>query len=297
MIQGFLLLLAAALSFALSTAGAKLVALHSAIPAVEITFFRFITGFIIMVVYVGVTGKTIIPVNLKYITARALFNTAAVIFLFIAIEHTTVSKVNILNMTYPVFVFMVSPFITGEAVRTRHLLYLALTAAGIFLIVVPGHDIESFRSINRGDLFALMSGVCAAFAVTLLRQARKYDDSYIILLYLMGIGTAINLFFVVPVFVLPRGMEILYLAGTTLAALSGQLFITVGYKYISATAGSLVSSSQILWAVLIGIAFFGDTMTLRIGGGILCIVLSLGGVSGVGRKKPQYGTDDVPRIP
>jgi drug/metabolite transporter (DMT)-like permease len=61
---------------------------------------------------------------------------------------------------------------------------------------------------------------------------------------------------------------------------TGQLLITVGYKYIDAAPGSLVSSSRIVFAIILGVTFFSDPMTLRIIIGSLMIIISLAGVNG-----------------
>jgi len=282
--KGLVYLLLSALTFSLSTAFAKLITSNSEVPAVEITFFRFLLGFVITLLYVLWKKQPLKPNKLKYILLRAFFNTTAVILFFIGIQYSTITKANMLNMTYPIFVFLISPFLNREKTSGVYYLFLILTMAGLYFIVVPDASIFSIDKVNRGDVFALASGLLAGFAITSLRQARKYDSSYLILFYLMALGSIFNLIIVIPVFVIPEGMIALYVILCAGTAVTGQIFITVGYKYIDAAAGSLVSSTRIIFSLALGVIIFSDPLTFRIIAGGILIILSLFGVSGIWEK-------------
>jgi len=284
MIRGFILLLMSAFTFALSTVFAKLITDMSNVHAIELTFFRFSCGLLMVSAYIIFKKKSIRPNNKKYILMRSFFNTIAVIFFFLGVQHTTVSKSNLINMTYPVFVFLITPFLNKEKTSATHYLYLMLTMAGLYFVVIPNTGFFN-TDINMGDLYALLSGIGAGFAITSLREARKYDSSHTILFYLMLIGTVINLIIVIPYFILPEGLVLFYVIMTTVCALTGQVCITIGYKYIKASAGSLVSSSRILFGIIFGVSLFSDPLTLRIASGGILIIISLVGVSGILNKK------------
>ncbi len=284
MYKGFILLTLSALTFALATVFAKLVTVGSDISALELVFFRFIFGFIVIASYVFSTKKPVVPNNKKYIIWRGIFNTGAVICFLLGIEYSTVTKANLLNMTYPVFVFLLTPFINRERTSPEFYLYLTITLLGSYLVVVPDTATLTFSSVNKGDIFALMSGLIAGFAITVLRQARKYDSSYLILFYLMGIGTFITGALALPGFIVPSGMMLVYIICYVIVSLLGQVFLTVGYRYINAASGALVSSSRILFALAFGVMIFADPVTSRISIGGVLIILSLFGVSGLWKR-------------
>jgi drug/metabolite transporter (DMT)-like permease len=285
MIYGTILVTISAFSFALSTAIAKQIVNTSDITSVEITFFRFLTGFLLVLIYIAVKRKSFVPQKMKFITLRAVFNTTAVIFFFSALQYTTVTKTNMLNMTYPLFVFLLSPILNREKISPLYYLYLIITMAGLYMIIIPGKNSSFLTDVNAGDILALISGILAAFAISYLRETRKHDSTYIILFYLMLIGTVINTLIVLPLFVVPRGTSALYLFFCTTASLAGQFTITLGYRYISSAGGALVSSSRIVFAAILGISFFNDPLTCRIISGGILIMISLAGISGLFRKK------------
>lgn len=278
--RGVLCLLSSAFCFALSTVFAKLVTNGSAILGVEITFFRFIFGFLAMAIFIRVRPRSLHPVNFKYILLRAISNAIAVLLFFSGIQYTTVTNANMLNMTYPVFVLITAPLINRERGSKGNYFFMVLTICGIYLIVKP-----DFSGINPGDLMALGSGIVASIAIATLREARKFDDSVVILFYHMLIGTVLTFFLMLPFFVMPEGIVLFHLVLTTIASVLGQVFLTIGYRYIDATSGSLVSASRILWACGMGIIFFSDPLSSGIISGGILILISLFGVSGIWRVK------------
>jgi len=266
--------------FSGATFFAKLAMLGSDVNGLQIAFVRFVVGLLVAIVYVRRTGISLRPKKLRYVALRAITNTIAVMFLFAGIQFTTVTNANMLNMTYPVFVFMVAPFVTGERTRLLNYLFLAITAAGIYMVVCP-----DFSSVNPGDLLALSSGVAAGFAISFLRQARKYDDSGLILFYLMAIGLPLSFVLALPGFVVPEGLSLLWVVLSASLAVAGQWSLTIGYRHIEATSGALVSASRIPLAAMLGISFLGESAGMSIIVGGVLIFAALAGVSLTGRRE------------
>jgi drug/metabolite transporter (DMT)-like permease len=69
------------------------------------------------------------------------------------------------------------------------------------------------------------------------------------------------------------------LLSSAFAGFIGQVFITSGYKYLEAGKGSLVSSSRIVFAFLLGWMFFSESLTLNLIIGATLILISFVGVS------------------
>jgi len=280
MSKGILFLLIAELFFAFGTVIVKIITVDTDITGVELAFLRFLTGFIITAVLVLLSGKSVKPVKPQYVYMRGVFNTLSVIFFFLGVQYSNVSKANLLNMTYPVFVMILAPLINREKNKNSFIIYLAIIMAGIFLIVIPENSVSGFSNINKGDIFALLSGITAGFGISSLREARKTDSIHVILLYMFGIGTLIAGVLSLNNFRLPAGIYLIYTVIMTVTSYLGQLLLTVGYKYINAAPGSMVSSSRIVFAIILGVTIFADPITLRIIIGSLMIIISLAGVNG-----------------
>lgn len=139
------------------------------------------------------------------------------------------------------------------------ILFLLIAMTGIYLVIFP-----DFSNVNKGDLIGLLSGIIAAFAIIWLSMAREYDSTVLIVFYLMAIGTVCNAIMMAPVFVMPKASELPFLLASGAAGLAGQIFLTMGYKNVSAKAGSMVSSSRIIFAAALGFFFFSEALSLRI---------------------------------
>jgi drug/metabolite transporter (DMT)-like permease len=275
MYKGIIFLLSAEFCFATATVFAKFITNGSAIPAIEITFFRFFAGFFLMLIFLRSMNMSMIPHRWSLVIWRAILSTAALILFFYSVQFTSVTNANMLNMTYPVFIFMVAPLFWKQRIKVMAVFYLILTMAGIYLVIRP-----DFSSINPGDVLGLLSGVIAAFAIITLSMAREYDSTVIIVFYLMGFGLLSNGLAMIPVFVRPLGIQYFHLFASGVLGAMGQVFLTMGYKYINAKTGSMISSSRIVFAALLGFFIFSEPLTplIIIGG---CMIA--GSIIGVSR--------------
>lgn len=283
MYRGIIFLLLAELCFTASTIFSKLLTNSSGISAIEVTFARFFLGLIIVSTIICKSKMSLIPNKLSLLIWRGVLNTIAVMLFFLASQYTSITNTHMLNMTYPFFIFLFAPlFFRQERIAVVLYLFLVTGLMGIWLVINP-----DFREINRGDIFGLLSAVVAAFSVITLTMARKNDSTMIILFYLMSIGTVLNGLVMIPVFILPEGRQWLLIIASGLIGVLGQIFITYGYRYISARAGSLISTSRILYAVILGVLVFSEEITLRIAAGGLLIMLSIIAVSFFNQPKTE----------
>lgn len=285
--RGIYLLILAELCFASATVFAKFVTNSSDIPAIEITFCRLILGVILATLYMLKTGTSFIPKKIPIVVARAIFSFSALITFFYSVEHSSVTNANMLNMTYPVFIFLVAPLFKLEKLHKISLLFLAMAMIGIYFVIFP-----DFSHINKGDIIGLLSGIFAAFSIITLSIAREQDSTVLIVFYLMAIGTVCNAFMMAPVFVMPHAKDLPILIASGLAGVLGQVLLTMGYKNVSAKAGSMVSSSRIIFATTMGFFFFSEAISIRIIAGGFLIIASIIGISALRNRNMETVTSD-----
>ncbi len=267
--KGAFLILISALLFSVNLLLVKMLREWTDIPVVEITFARFFIGLLIVVIYLWMWRVDFKPVNKKILCLRGLLNAAAVLILFFAVEYTTITNANVLNMTYPIFVALFSHALIKERFHPMLLLPLFLTLIGVYMVIQP-----DFTDINKGDLIGLVSGVVAAFAIIYLRVLRKTDETPVILFYLFAVGSLILLVPTIPFFVMPDVNGFMLLLLCSVCGVAAQYFLTHGYRFISAVGGSIVSASRVYIASLLGVIFFSDPVNMVLFIGTLLIVSS-----------------------
>lgn len=270
---GILSVLASALLFAVSAAGAKYLTTANGGAAVHVTMARFIFGLIISIPMIIRDPKVLRPKSPLWVGVRAAAAVGAVLLFFYGIQHTMVSKANLLNMTYPVFVFAIGPAITRERAKPISFLLLAVMMVGVWTVVRPQTP-STFGGPAIGDLLAFASAAVSGIAIAALRRARATDDSKTIVFYAMALGAVANVGIVAGL-PIPTGRFLLVAGAAGLAGTLGQYALTYGFAHVTATTGSLVSTSRIVIAGVLGVLFFGDALTPRILVGSAIIVAAL----------------------
>ena len=178
---------------------------------------------------------------------RAVANCVAVYCFYMAVRTTSVAHANILNMTYPVFVALITWGFLHEKLDYRTTLALLAAFAGIVLILHPGD-----MAVNVNHLWGLSSGVSAALAIIYLNLSRKVHDSETVLFYMFGLGSVFIYAGFHDQMVLKQEIDILYLILCGVFGIAGQYFITLGFRYVTAVEGSILSSTRILIAAFAG---------------------------------------------
>jgi drug/metabolite transporter (DMT)-like permease len=216
-------------------------------------FSRFALGFIIVAFSVMVKKRSVRPNRLRFLVGRTLGNTSAVFCFYKAVETTTVANANILNMTYPVFVALIAWFFLREQRDGVALAVVPLAFAGIWLIVTPAGMQWDW---NNG--WGLASGVTASFAIVFLNLSRQYDSAETTLFYLFGFGALIIWGLFHELIYLPNAKEFYYLLISSLFGIGGQYLITYGFRYVTAVEGSIITSTRILLAAMLGPVMVAD---------------------------------------
>lgn len=161
-------------------------------------FARFALGAAALWIWTLAARRPLRPVVWPPVLARAVGNTAAVLLFYEAIRLTSLTKANVLNMTYPIFIAAAGPLVLGEATTRRRLVAVLLGTIGIVLVLDPGPIGFVF-----GDLVGLACGIVSAGAIMALRAARRSDRVDTILLWVMTTGTIVTLPFAAELPALP----------------------------------------------------------------------------------------------
>lgn len=247
-LYGCLAVLLSAVCFYLSTAVIRWGQLRG-IPT-DPAFYvltRLLLGFVIVVALLGVQRRAPRPHHYGLLIGRAVANSVAVYCFYQAVRVTTVSHANILNMTYPIFVALITWGFLPAQRDGRILMALLAAFGGILLILYPGET-----AFNRNPMWGIGSGISAALAIVCLNLSRKVHDSETILFYMFGLGSLMIYAGFHDRMMIHQVREVGYLLVCGAFGIAGQYLITFGFRYISAMEGSILSSTRILIAAFAG---------------------------------------------
>jgi drug/metabolite transporter (DMT)-like permease len=216
-------------------------------------FARFFIGFLVVALVMIVQRQGIKPVRYHYLIGRTLANTIAVFCFFRAVDMGSLAEANILNLTYPLFVAIFSWFFLRGQCDLKTVGIVIMAFAGIWLILSPEN-----LYFGPANMWGLGSGIMAAAAMLYLNFSRRYHDSQTILFFMFGLGSVLIFALFHNVMFLPTGTEFLFLFGCAMCGVLGQYLITFGFRYVTAVEGSIITSSRILLAAILGPCLVND---------------------------------------
>lgn len=237
------------------------------IDAAFFVFGRFFLGFTVVSVTMSLRRQKIQPQRYHYLIGRTLANTIAVFCFYKAVEVGSVAEANILNMTYPLFVALFSWLFLKDQRDFISVVIVGFAFLGVWLVLSPDE-----MKAGMQNLWGLSSGLTAAAAMIYLNVSRRYHDSQTILFFMFGLGALIIYVFFRESLFWPNGKELLFLSACSVAGVLGQYLLTYGFLFVTAVEGSIISSSRILLAALLGPILVADpSLTVSGWGGALLI--------------------------
>ncbi len=124
-----------------------------------------------------------------------------------------------------------------------------------------------------GQAIALLGGVFAGLAMTLIQKLRRDNDSVVIYLYFctMCAIVAAPKFIMDPTFP-DTVVEVALILGIILSSLFAQLLMNQGFLYCRGWEGGVFMSSEVVFTAIVGISFLGDPASWRFWlGGLLVL--------------------------
>ena len=275
-------MLLASLSFAVMGGFAKVVS--EVLPPVEVTFFRNVFG--VLLVGFAIYKK---PLNQSggrplLLLFRGTMGFVALLAYFYIIAFIPLGEAVTYNKTSPIFVAIFAYIFLNEKLSRWAILAIIIGFLGIVLIAQPEGG-----TFDKYDMLGIFSGVGAALAYTSIRELREYYDTRAIVMSFMGVGTvapiilmAITPYIEVPKsldfmfasFVMPIGIIWLYVLIMGVSATISQILMTKAYELTKAGIVGTVSYSNIVFALIIGVALGDPIPDIWTFLGILLVITS-----------------------
>lgn len=209
--------------------------------------FRFMMGFVVVCIILAIKGQGPKPKRFDLLLGRMATNCIAVCCFYQAVRSASVAEANILNMTYPIFIAVFSWIFLRHQRDKAAMAMVVVASIGIWLIISPGRF-----QLRPENLWGLASAVATAFSLLYLNVSRQYHDTNTILFYMFGLGTIVTYALFHDRIFWPDSTALRYLMGCGACGIVGQFLITLGFRYVTAVEGGIISSTRILLAGLLG---------------------------------------------
>jgi len=265
-VAGPLFMLSAALLFALLNICIKL--LGTEFSPWDIAFYRSFGGIVMLQLIFGRRRNIYKGHNMPLLVIRGCVGAVAFLSMVMAIRLLPVSTAMVIFFTYPAFAAVFSFILLKEGINLSETLCLLLVLVGAGILF----DFKLAGNIT-GQAIALLGGVFAGMAMTLIQKLRRDNGSVVIYLYfctMCAIVTAPK-YLMNPTFP-DRPVEWVLICGIILSSLTAQLLMNHGFLYCRGWEGGVFMSSEVVFTAVVGITFLGDPVSWRFWSGGLLIL-------------------------
>lgn len=257
-------MLAATFYFAIMNVGIKAL---SHLPVMEIVFFRCGIAMLLSGIVVFREGVNWKGNNRKLLIMRGVFGTIALTTYFVTIAHMSLGTAVAIQYLSPIFTTILAIFVLDEKVKPLNWLFFIVSFAGV--LVMKGFD-ESIET--KYLLVGLFSAICSAFAYNTIRTIKDQEHPAVVVLHFQLIGTLAGAVFSVGSFELPQGMDWFWIVCIGVFTQLGQMAMTRALQQENVATVSIINYTGVVYALLFGMFFFGETYPISTIGGMLLVV-------------------------
>ncbi|RVD31080.1 DMT family transporter [Mesorhizobium sp. M4B.F.Ca.ET.017.02.2.1] len=268
LLAGILLMLAGDFMFALNDAMGKW--LVASFSVGQVVLIRSIGAFIVlgpMIANQG-AGKLFSLDRPMLQVLRVVATTLDTGFFYAAVVYLPLADVMSFYMAGPIYVAALSHLLLGEKVGWRRWLAILVGFCGVLIILKP-----SSAAFSMSSGFALVGSIAFGFAIILGRRLRGTSDTTLVTWQTIGtliVGGVLT----IGAWRTPSALDFGAMLLLGVVSCAAHLMITRALKLAPASTLAPLHYSLLLWAIVFGLAFFGDVPSLRILVGSAIVVLA-----------------------
>ena len=267
---GIALIVAATLVMILQHSLVK--ALAAEMSILEIVFFRTATAVLFFLPWMLRSGLAIFRTErIGLHNVRATFPTFSAFGFFLGLAIVPLATVTALHFTTPIFAVLIGVFILAERVSVRRWSAILAGFVGTMLILRPG-----FSTVGYGELLVLGSAVAWACAIIVIKVLSRTDTSVTITAYMYVLMTPATLIAASFDWTWPTLEQYGWLVAIGLTGALGHVLMAEALKRGDTHVVTPFDFFRLIWATLIGILLFGESVDnlVWIGGTIVIASVS-----------------------
>ncbi len=267
-LRGVVWITVGSLAFAFNDAVIK--HLGAKFDPVQLAFARYLVGLVVLgpvFISMGVSGLRTQRFGLHM--TRLVIACVAQVGVFYAVIHLYLADATAIAFSRPLFTTIVAVFLLSELVSARRWVATVVGFAGVILMVRPGH-----AGFDPVALIAVVSALTFAVANVLIRLMSDTEPPNRILFYYHAGGTVIFLGPAIWVWQTPVGVEWFMLGLIGVLTTIGMIGFVRAFSVGEANAVGPMEYIRLIYAVIIGYAFFAEIPSLWTVAGAMVIIAS-----------------------
>jgi len=250
-------LLFALLGFAIFSVHDALVKVLSDYSIFQIIFFAMLFGYVpfSLARITSERPQTLKPVNMTLVLVRSVLTVGGLSFAFLSFTMLPLVETYVLLFCTPLIITILAIIFLGETIAITRWVAIILGLIGVIIVLRP-----TLSTVEIGHLYGFCAAMCGAGAAIISRKIGNLENAATLIIFPLIANilfTGSMLYFVYKPMPF-NDMALMFLIGTL--ALAGQFLVLSAYRSAPAALVAPIQYSQIIWAIIIGSLFFGETI-------------------------------------
>lgn len=247
-----------AFAFSIMTAFVK--AAGERIPSQEIVAARAVVSLVLSWALLRHAGLSPWGTRRKLLLLRGFLGYLALACVFHAVTALPLADATVIQYLYPAFTAVLATLLLGERPTPAIVVSGVAGLVGVMMVAQPsavfGHGAAPLDA--RDVSIAVLGALLTAMAYVVVKKLSPDEHPLVIVFYFPLVTLPATFPFLWTSAVMPQGREWLYLLGVGLATQFGQVLLTRGLQYETATRATALTYLQVVFATLWGVTFFGE---------------------------------------
>ena len=212
----------------------------------------------------------------RLLIARGITGTVALFLVYESIKRFPLSEATVLQYLFPIFTALVASLIISEPVNKKIFGAIIVGLSGAYTVLGFPFLIETVHIDLYSVGIAITGSFLTAVAYVLVRQATKVNEHPLVVMFYFPLFTVP---FCLPLLLTnwnnPTLEEWGFLLLVGICTQLGQFFLTHGYKELPAAEAAPLSYIQVPFAMIMGMLFFDEVISLNFIIGSMLVLLSI----------------------
>lgn len=244
-------------------------ALGATYSPIQIVFFSVLLSFPLATLMLmrDATPGTLVPVHPWWMAVRTIGVVITGVSAFYAFAALPLTQTYAILFATPIIITVLSIPILGEIVRWQRWLAVIIGLLGVLIVLRPGST-----ELTLGHAAAVIAAISGALVSIVVRKIGSEERTVVMMLYPM-VGNFVVMGIALAFVYKPMPLEHLGMLAiiSLIAWIAGRLIISA-YRAGEAAIVAPMQYSQILWATVFGLFFFGETTDLYTAVGAAVII-------------------------
>lgn len=222
----------------------------------QIIFFRAIVTLAFTIPFILINKIKILGNNKRILFLRSFLGLISMTFFFQSIKYLDLGISVSVRYTSPIFATIFAIFLLKETIKKTQWVFIIISFIGVVVINLVGLEIDLI-----GFLYALISAISLGLVFVVTSKIGKTENALVIVSYFMFSALVFTGLMSIDKWVNPSLLELILLLVSGGLGYTGVLYLTKSFQNSNVNAIAPIKYLEVIFTIIFGIYFFGETYT------------------------------------